>query len=125
MLTVGADLAGWGLTVDVLRHMVLPTVTLALFYLALYTRLMRASMLEVYGQDYVTHRAREGRRRIARCVPPRAAQRAAADGDDARACRSGSLLGGGAHRGGVQLARSRPAAFDSVFQPEQSRWCSG
>jgi len=54
MLTVGADLAGWDLLVDVVRHMVLPTVTLALFYLALYTRLMRASMLEVYGQDYVT-----------------------------------------------------------------------
>ena len=54
MLTVGADLTGVTLVLDVLRHMVLPTVTLALFYLALYTRLMRASMLEVYGQDYVT-----------------------------------------------------------------------
>ena len=35
-------------------HLVLPAVTLSLFYLALYTRLMRASMLEVYGQDFVT-----------------------------------------------------------------------
>ena len=54
MNTIGADLAGLDAVLDVARHMVLPTITLALFYLALYTRLMRASMLEVYGQDYVT-----------------------------------------------------------------------
>ena len=54
MNTIGADLAGVDAVLDVARHMVLPTVTLSLFYLALYTRLMRASMLEVYGQDYVT-----------------------------------------------------------------------
>jgi peptide/nickel transport system permease protein len=52
--TVGADLTGLDRVVDVARHMILPTVTLALFFLALYTRLMRASMLEVYGQDFIT-----------------------------------------------------------------------
>jgi peptide/nickel transport system permease protein len=45
---------GWYRFVDIAHHLVLPTITLSLFYLALYTRLMRASMLEQSGQDYVT-----------------------------------------------------------------------
>ncbi|MEL6997202.1 MAG: ABC transporter permease [Pseudomonadota bacterium] len=44
---------GWDRVFDIAHHLVLPTITLSLFYLALYTRLMRASMLEQYGQDYV------------------------------------------------------------------------
>ncbi len=44
---------GFDRFVDIAHHLVLPTITLSLFYLALYTRLMRASMLEQYGQDYV------------------------------------------------------------------------
>lgn len=44
---------GWDRVVDVAHHLVLPTVTLSLFYLALYARLMRASMLEQRGLDYV------------------------------------------------------------------------
>lgn len=54
METIGADLSGWAWVADRMRHLVLPSVTLALFYMALYTRLMRASMLEVFGLDYVT-----------------------------------------------------------------------
>ncbi len=38
---------------DVLHHMVLPVVTLALIYLAFYSRLSRASMLDVLGSDYI------------------------------------------------------------------------
>jgi peptide/nickel transport system permease protein len=45
---------GWDRVIDIAHHLVLPTITLSLFYLALYTRLMRASMLEQAGQDYVT-----------------------------------------------------------------------
>ena len=44
---------GWARTVDIAHHLVLPTLTLSLFYLALYARLMRASMLEQRGLDYV------------------------------------------------------------------------
>jgi peptide/nickel transport system permease protein len=44
---------GWDRVWDIAHHLVLPTITLSLFYLALYTRLMRASMLEQSGQDYV------------------------------------------------------------------------
>ena len=38
---------------DVLHHLVLPTLTLALVYLAQYSRLARASMLDVLGADYI------------------------------------------------------------------------
>ncbi len=40
-------------TLDLLYHLVLPMVTLASIYLALYSRLARASMQEVLGADYV------------------------------------------------------------------------
>ena len=45
---------GWDRVWDIAHHLVMPTITLSLFYLALYTRLMRASMLEQAGMDYVT-----------------------------------------------------------------------
>ncbi|MCP5266095.1 MAG: ABC transporter permease [Burkholderiaceae bacterium] len=38
---------------DVAHHLVLPAFTLAIIYLALYSRLSRASMLEVLGSDYI------------------------------------------------------------------------
>lgn len=45
---------GWFIRVlDVAHHLVLPMVTLASIFLALYSRLCRASMLEVLGSDYV------------------------------------------------------------------------
>ncbi len=53
METVWAGYTGLERAIDIGRHMILPTVTLSLFYMAIYTRLMRASMLEVYGLDYV------------------------------------------------------------------------
>jgi peptide/nickel transport system permease protein len=53
MFTIGANYGWFGGTLDVARHLVLPAASLALFHMAVYTRLMRASMLEVYGLDYV------------------------------------------------------------------------
>ena len=53
MENIAAFHEGWERVVDVAHHLVLPVITLSLFYLALYTRMMRASMLEQYGQDYV------------------------------------------------------------------------
>lgn len=38
---------------DIARHMVLPVITLASIFLALYSRLSRASMMEVLGSDYI------------------------------------------------------------------------
>jgi peptide/nickel transport system permease protein len=43
----------WVHFVDVARHMVLPVITLSSIFLALYSRLSRATMLEVLGSDYV------------------------------------------------------------------------
>lgn len=40
-------------TLDVMRHMVLPVITLASIFIALYSRLCRASMMEVLGTDYI------------------------------------------------------------------------
>ncbi len=53
MEDVVAFYEGWDRVVDIAHHLVLPTLTLSLFYLALYVRLMRASMLEQRGLDYV------------------------------------------------------------------------
>jgi peptide/nickel transport system permease protein len=50
---IGAFNEGWDRVVDIAHHLVLPALALGLFYLALYTRLMRASMLEQTGMDYV------------------------------------------------------------------------
>ena len=43
----------WQQAVDVAHHLVLPAVTLASIFLALYSLLCRASMLEVLGSDYI------------------------------------------------------------------------
>ncbi|BBK30998.1 peptide/nickel transport system permease protein [Stella humosa] len=40
-------------TLDIARHLVLPTLTLGLIFLAIYLRIMRASMLEVLNLDFV------------------------------------------------------------------------
>ena len=65
MGTIGADLHGLAAMLDVIPYLVLPSLTLGLFYMAVYARLTRASMLEVADQDFVkTARAKgvgEGR----------------------------------------------------------------
>ena len=43
----------WTHFVDVARHLVLPAVTLGSIFFALYSRLSRASMMEVLGSDYI------------------------------------------------------------------------
>jgi peptide/nickel transport system permease protein len=53
MIDVTAGLTGLAYAMDVARHLVLPSITMALFYLAVYTRVMRSSMLEVYGLEYI------------------------------------------------------------------------
>lgn len=53
IITVGADYTGLRAMLDVLHHLVLPAVALSCFYMALYTRLMRSSLLETLGQDFI------------------------------------------------------------------------
>jgi peptide/nickel transport system permease protein len=68
METVAAFNEGWARVVDIAHHLVLPAVTLSLFYIALYTRLMRASVLDQYAMDYVITARAKGltERQIAR-----------------------------------------------------------
>ena len=65
---VAAFKEGWAHVVDVAHHLILPAITLTLFYLALYTRLMRASVLDQYTMDYVVTARAKGlsERQIAR-----------------------------------------------------------
>ena len=53
MEEVAAFKEGWPRVADIAHHLVLPAITLSLFYIALYTRLMRASVLDQYAMDYV------------------------------------------------------------------------
>ena len=53
MRSVDASGGGWRDMLDVAHHLVLPSVTLGLVYLAQYSRLARASMLEVLGADFI------------------------------------------------------------------------
>jgi peptide/nickel transport system permease protein len=60
MRTLRFDLTGWAAVLDVLHHLVLPTVTLTIFNLALIARVTRASMINVLGQEYVTYARSKG-----------------------------------------------------------------
>ncbi len=51
--SVGEGLTGLARALDIARHFVLPTLTLGLIFLAIYLRIMRASMLEVLTLDFV------------------------------------------------------------------------
>lgn len=51
--TVGANLTGIAHAVDVAKHLIMPAMTLGLFFMATYTRMTRASMLEVKRLDFV------------------------------------------------------------------------
>lgn len=51
--TIGSSLTGWAAVLDKARYMILPAMSLSLFYVAIYARLTRAAMLEIRNQDYV------------------------------------------------------------------------
>jgi ABC-type dipeptide/oligopeptide/nickel transport systems, permease components len=51
--TVGADYTGLERALDIGRHLILPALTLGLFFAAVYMRMTRSSMLEVSGMDFV------------------------------------------------------------------------
>jgi len=55
----------FGETLDLLEHLVLPAASLGIIYLAIYSRLARASMLEVLESDYIrTARAKGAHERV-------------------------------------------------------------
>ncbi|SDI23340.1 peptide/nickel transport system permease protein [Actinokineospora alba] len=61
--TPGADLSGWAAFGDRVRHLVLPTITIALPQIAFYSRYQRAAMLEVLHSDFLRAARAKGLRR--------------------------------------------------------------
>jgi peptide/nickel transport system permease protein len=53
MTDVAGGYTGFAHVLDILHHLVLPAVTLGIVYIAQYSRLSRASMLDVLGSDYI------------------------------------------------------------------------
>lgn len=53
MTSISRGVGPLAYSLDVARHLVLPAVTLASVYLAFYSRLARASMIDVLGADYI------------------------------------------------------------------------
>jgi peptide/nickel transport system permease protein len=51
--TVGAGYTGLRRALDILYHLILPSMTLGLLFMAVYARMTRASMLEVSQMDFV------------------------------------------------------------------------
>lgn len=53
MFDITKDTGFFGYILDVMHHLVLPSLTLGIVYLAQYARLTRASMLEILSSDYI------------------------------------------------------------------------
>lgn len=51
--TIGAGLQGWAYVRDLIHHLALPAMAMAGFFVAIFSRLTRSSMLEVSRQDYI------------------------------------------------------------------------
>ena len=99
---------GDGSLLDFLHHLIAPSLVLALVEVAVWSRYMRASMLDVINQDLHPHRARQGPARAGRAAAPRAAQRADAD-DHARGHAAADAAGRRAgHRDRLHLAGHGP-----------------
>jgi len=64
MSTLGASATGIARLLDITQHMILPTLCLAIYYMATYTRLMRASVLDISGQDFIRTARAKGASRL-------------------------------------------------------------
>ncbi|MEZ4640128.1 MAG: ABC transporter permease [Caldilineaceae bacterium] len=54
MITAGQNFAtSWARTVDLLRHLALPTLTYTIVFLGEYMLIMRSSLLDVLSEDYI------------------------------------------------------------------------
>ena len=59
-MTVGEPLSGFHLLADRASYLVLPSLALSSFFMAVYARLTRATMLEVQSQDFIRTAAAKG-----------------------------------------------------------------
>ena len=109
MYDVRLDASGFALVVDVLHHLVLPAFTLGIIFLAQYSRISRASMLDVLGADYVrTARAKGLSERVV--LYKHALRNAVLPVVTLAGLQFGSMLSGAVAGGdGLQLAGTRAA----------------
>jgi peptide/nickel transport system permease protein len=118
--TIGAAFSPWQAVRDVLAHLVLPVATLSLFYIATYARLMRASMLEVAGADFVRAARAKGLREW-RVTWGHVVRNALLPVVTMLGLHVGALLGGAVV---VEVVFSWPGlgllAFDAVFQRDNT-----
>ncbi|HIQ05153.1 MAG TPA: ABC transporter permease [Anaerolineae bacterium] len=64
MHSIRQQLTGWSATVDVIKHLIMPAVVLAMPSMASWMRYMRSGLLEVIGEEYIrTARAKGLRER--------------------------------------------------------------
>ena len=61
--TVGAGYTGFARVLDIGGHLIMPAMTIGLFFMATYTRMTRASMLEVKRLDFVKTARAKGLRK--------------------------------------------------------------
>lgn len=110
------DSSLWLRVLDTARHLVLPVLSLALFYVAIYIRLMRAAMLEVLPMDHVRTARSKGLGRL-RVVWHHAARNALLPIVTMVGLQVSSLLGGSVI---VETIFSWPGigrlAFEAVFK---------
>jgi peptide/nickel transport system permease protein len=64
MVELGTDATGFAAIIDRVHHLALPCLTLTLAYLGEYAIVMRSSMLDVMGEDYLTVARAKGLRDI-------------------------------------------------------------
>jgi len=64
-MTVGIPMSGLRLLLDRASYLVLPSLALSSFFIAVYARLTRAAMLEIQGQDFIRTASAKGLHPIA------------------------------------------------------------
>ena len=107
--TINVKMTAIERVIDIMKHMIMPVMSLAAIYLAIYARLMRSSIIEVSHQDFIKTARAKGLAPAAHRGWPHAAQRAGAGRDGRRHAGRRTRRRRGRDRNGVRLARSRPA----------------
>ena len=77
--TPGYEFTTWGHIVDVARHMILPTITLAMVEVAEFALITRSSLVDVMSEDYMLTARSKGDWSTFGGVAPRRTKRVAAD----------------------------------------------
>ena len=105
MTTIGAGYTGFAYVLDVAHHLILPVVTLAILYIAQYSRMERASMIDILGTDYIRTARAKGLRATDGRVQARLEERAHPGGDAGGYAIQPGVRRGRARGNGIQLAR--------------------